>query len=237
MERNHDGPEYRSVEQIRAADGDSGRTLDVTFARFNVWNEIQSYWEGNFLERLTPGAFTSTFEDRRDRIRCLFNHGRDPAIGNKPLGQVTDLRETSDGPHGTVDLFDRDYVDDVLAGLRCDPPVYGASYRFGVVEESWNDEPGVSEHNPKGIPERTIQRVNVAEFGPVTFPADEGTQELIGVRSLSDHFATPPPVSGTEIVSSERGETAPAGAPAAPPDTKGQTATAFALAARRRQQR
>src|SRR5690606_21613781 len=38
-------------------------TLDVNFARFNVWNEIDSWFEGRFLERVAPGAFRKTMKE------------------------------------------------------------------------------------------------------------------------------------------------------------------------------
>lgn len=205
------GPEYRTVAEIRAAD-DSEDTTEFVFARFNVWNEIHSFWEGDFLERIKPGAFAQTLSERADQISVLFNHGRDPSIGNKALGLPQNMRETNVGPTADVAWFDRDYVDDIRAGLppRAKRSAYGASYRFGIVAESWDEKPGVSDHNPKGLPERTIERVNVAEFGPVTFPADEGTTALI--RSLTDRFEPPTDREIAEVERSKAGAPDPTGA-------------------------
>ncbi len=177
----------RPITETRAdesADSDVLATLDITFARFGVWNEIDSWYEGLFLERLDNGSFTKTMAERREQIRCLFDNGYDPQIGNKVLGDITDLGERTDGPFMVTDLFDTSYGRDLLPGLK--KSAYGASYRFRVVKEEWDDDPGVSDHNPKGIPERTIKEVKLYEAGPVTFPADEGTS--IGVRSLTDRF-------------------------------------------------
>jgi hypothetical protein len=71
-----------------------------------------------------------------------------------------------------------------MDGLRAGQ--YGASFRFSVVREEINDDPGTSEYNPMGLPERTVKEAKVAEFGPVTFPAYGGA--TAGVRSLTDEF-------------------------------------------------
>lgn len=201
--------EFRSVAGLEAvrADGDGSpiKRLRITFARFDEWTHIRS-WEGEFLERITRGAFLDTFAERGPEgsgmIRCLFQHGRDPSIGSKILGRPTSLREGEVGPVGEVELLTNrdgsvvDYAADIAAGV--DAGGYGASYRFGVrggVDgEVWNKRPAPSEHNPRGLPERTLTRLNVSEFGPVTFPADEGTNEagLVAARSLDQYFADNP---------------------------------------------
>ena len=63
------------------------------FARFNEWAVIRSSFEGNFLERIQPGAFAASLAHDRARIEVLFQHGRDPQIGDKVLGVPTLLRE------------------------------------------------------------------------------------------------------------------------------------------------
>lgn len=159
-------------------------TLDITFARFGVWNEINSLWEGRFLERLDRGAFAKTIAERGDAVKVLFNHGHDSQVGEKVLGSIDDLGERKVGPYVIVDMFDTSYNADLLPGLRAG--AYGASYRFSVVKEEWFDPDEPSDDNPQMLPERTISEVKLYEAGPVTFPADEGT--TVGVRSLTDRF-------------------------------------------------
>lgn len=150
------------------------------FAVFDQWTEINS-WEGNFLERFSPGAFKKTIAESRDAMKVLFQHGYDYMIGDKPLGPIRELREDDEGAYYEVPLLDAGYVrDDILPGLEAG--VYGASFRFGVVREEVDEDPGVSDHNPRGLPERTVKEARVAEFGPVTFPAYDGASA--GLRSL-----------------------------------------------------
>lgn len=167
-----------------SASGDSLGTLEIRFSRFGVWYEVDSIWEGQFLERTLPGAFADTIAEDRDSMRVLFDHGFDPQLGNKVLGPIDDLREDPDSPVGVVPLFDTSYNRDLLPGLRAG--VYGSSMRMRVTGESWDDDPGVATHNPKGIPERTITKVRTLEFGPVTFPANPDA--TASMRSLTDSY-------------------------------------------------
>jgi hypothetical protein len=115
-------------------------------------------------------------------MRVLLEHGRDPQIGNKPLGPIRSLFEDRVGAFYEVDLLDTAYVRDLIPGLAAG--VYGASFRFSVNDsgERWDNHPSRSEHNPDGLPERTITEARVYEFGPVTFGAY--ATATAGVRAL-----------------------------------------------------
>lgn len=171
---------------VRATDGDGDAmpTMVVRFSAFDRWYEIESWWEGRFLERTVKGAFKKTIREQRDQVKVLYDHGFDFQIGNKVLGPIDDLREDPDGPVGEVPLFDTSYNRDLRPGIEAG--VYGSSFRFRVIKEEWNDEPDRSEHNPDGLPERTIKEVRLYEFGPVTFPANPDS--TVGVRSLTDSY-------------------------------------------------
>lgn len=173
------------VETRDAGDGDDGMpTLFGHFSVFNRWYEINSIFEGRFLERIAPGAFTKTFAESRDAIKVLFDHGYDPTIGGKVLGRKDQLREDDVGAYYEVPLLDTSYNRDLVPGLEAGE--YGASFRFRPIKDQWDDEPDRSDHNPDGIPERTLTEVRVFEFGPVTFPASPGA--TAGVRSMTDEF-------------------------------------------------
>lgn len=179
---------YRAVFpglELRADSEDSQPVMTGHFARFDEWTEINSVFEGRFLERFMPGAFKKTISESRDSMRVLFQHGYDPSVGDKPLGPIRELREDDEGAYYEVPLLDAAYVrNDVLPGLEAG--LYGASFRFRVIREEWDQEPEASDRNPDGLPERTVKEAEVREFGPVTFPAYAGA--TAGIRSLSDEF-------------------------------------------------
>lgn len=164
--------------------GEGTRTMTGHFAVFNQWTTIDSVFEGRFLERIAPGAFTRTFKNNRDGMRVLFQHGRDPVVGNKPLGPIRSLEEDEHGAAYEVDLLDTTYNRDLLPGLE--EGLYGASFRFRVLKQDMVKKPVPSDQNPDGVPERTITEAQVMEFGPVTFPAYAGA--TAGVRSMTDEF-------------------------------------------------
>lgn len=173
--------------ELRAAEGDAGDTLGTMvghFSVFDTWYPIRSFWEGDFMESIAPGAFRKTMSERRSQIVVAFDHGYDPQIGDKVLGTIQDIREEQDAAVGDVALFDTSYVRDLLPGLEAG--VYGSSMRMRVVKEAWNDEPGASPHNPNRLPERTILEARLFEFGPVTWPANPSA--TAGVRSMTDDY-------------------------------------------------
>jgi phage head maturation protease len=164
--------------------GGQGRTLHGDLIRFNEWAEINSIFEGRFLERFAPGALAKTIAENRQRMRVLFHHGRDPQVGVKPLGPIARLGETGDRVSYEVQLLDTDYVRELIPGLEAGQ--YGTSFRFDVVRDEIVRRPGRSGHNPEGLPERTVIEARVPEFGPTPFPAYAGTSAA--VRSATDEF-------------------------------------------------
>lgn len=167
-------------------DGEGMPTLVGHAAVFNQWTEIQSRSEGHFLERIAPSAFAKTISENRDRMRVLFQHGHDPAIGEKPLGPIASLETDETGLRYEVPLLDTSYNRDIVEMLRAEPPVLGSSFRFEVIREDRARNTKKSSYNPRALPERTVQEVRMSEFGPVTFPAYIGAGA--GLRSLTDRM-------------------------------------------------
>lgn len=170
--------------ELRSDDDAGGNTLFGHFTVFDEWTEIHSWWEGDFLERNAPGMLEETIKGRRDQIKVLVDHGADPSIGNKPLGPIRELRGDA---YYEVELLDAPYVRDIKPALAAG--LYGASYRFRVTAETWVNPTRSTEWNPSKLPERTIEAVELYEFGPVVFPAYQSASA--GVRSIrsTDDFA------------------------------------------------
>jgi phage head maturation protease len=121
----------------------------------------------------------------------LLEHGHDPEIGNKPIAEPQTLSEDAEGAYYEARLFDG-LSPLVIDGLRAGQ--YGASFRFSVMREEYVEDPGTSDENPMGLPERTLKELRVPEFGPVTFGAySDATAD---VRSLTDRTPDAPPASG-----------------------------------------
>lgn len=173
------------IEFREAAAEDSRPIMSGHFAVFNRWTEIDSAWEGQFMESIAPGAFKKTFANFRNKMRVLFQHGKDPSLGDQLLGQIQVLEEDDHGARYEV-LLNRGIPELVMDGLRNGQ--YGASFRFRVPDggDKWNYSAKRSEDNPEALPERVVTEAHVFEFGPVTFPAYHDATAT--VRSLTDEY-------------------------------------------------
>ncbi len=206
-------PIVRSGELKRDDDGDGLGRLEVRFSPFGTWYEINSWWEGRFLERTLPGAFKKTAREakRSDGFystKMLYNHGSDFQIGDKILAVPDRFEEVEeDSYHGPLlegDLLDTSYNRDLAPGLRAG--AYGSSFMFSVVRESWDNEPEPSEYNPDGLPERSIQEVRTFEAGPVTWPASPtasaGLRSRCGTDGWMERLAARSPSRYEDLVRS-----------------------------------
>lgn len=170
---------------VRSADDGAAPVLFGHFSVFDAWYEVNSSWEGNFVERIAPGAFARSIKERGQTIKAQFDHGHDPWIGNAVLGPFNELREDKTGGYYEIGLIDTDYNRDRVIP-QAEAGLLGASFRFSVRDEQWNDKPTRSAHNPQGIPERTITDCDLYELGPVVFPASQSA--TAGLRSTTDEF-------------------------------------------------
>lgn len=194
------------------------------FAVFETWTEIDSWYEGQFIERLVPGAFKVTMKRDRGSIRCQFDHGYNELIGGNLLAVIDAMREDDIGAYAEHSFLDAPYVREVaipqmlgrtIAGDNRGSLV-GASFRFRVVTDQWVKEPKASDYNPKALPERTITQVRLFEEGPVVFPAypeagfeccslsDQYMDRLRSTRSAAPGLrapAAPTPANATDPAS------------------------------------
>ena len=94
---------------LKRSEADAGvNVLSGKLAVFNDWTEIKSPVERpyHFVERIARGAFSKTIQENGQRLKVLFQHGQDAAIGKKPLGRILRLEETNAGVEYDVELLD-----------------------------------------------------------------------------------------------------------------------------------
>lgn len=170
--------------ELRRSQQDAMPTMLGHFAVFNQWAEINSLFEGHFMERFAPGAFSKTFQENRGRIKCIHEHGLDPYIGKKVLGPVSLLEEDELGAAYEVPMLDTSYNHDLIPGIEAG--LYGSSFVFGIVNQKLDRRPRRSAHNPDGLSERTVTEAFVKEFGTCTFPIYK--EATAGMRSVTDDW-------------------------------------------------
>lgn len=168
-------------------------TLVGEFSVFGDWYEINSMWEGHFLERTAAGAFKRTINNRSGQspVRVILEHGFDPTVADKPLGVPKVLEERSTGVYGETPLFDTSYNRDLAPALQ--GGAYGQSFRFQVMRDEFVEpdaEGWADTGNPAwaDLPQRTITEVRLIEFGPTIWPASPSTNGTTGLRSDTDRF-------------------------------------------------
>lgn len=147
-------------------------------ARFNEWREVDSRLEGHYLEQIRPGAFAKAIAESAHRMKVCFEHGKNPDFGYQALGDLTALREDLHGVYYEAQLLDADHTRRLVPGLR--DGLYRSSFAFEVVADDLVTRPGVSAHNPRGLPELTVTEVRCSELGPCRHPAYAGTSA--GIR-------------------------------------------------------
>ncbi len=158
------------------------------------WTEVASAREGHFLEQIAPGSFRDAVRNPA-AVKIMFQHGRDPFLGERPLGKVNVLREDSHGLYYEVDLVPTAGNRELLPLLE--NGLLGASFRFTVLDERYDPKPARSAYNPTGIPERTVTHVRLLEAGPVVFGQYEGATS--GIKQ---------PVSSIDLAGNSTGSVA-----------------------------
>ncbi len=165
----------RAVDFRATETSNDGLTLEGYAAVFNDWTSITDRY-GTFNESIAPGAFKRSLDHAQPVLQ--FDHGQHPLVGSLPLGKITSLREDSKGLFIRARLSDNWLVQPVRDAIK-DGGVSGMSFRFSVVDESWE--------NRDGEDFRTITEVKLFEVGPVVFPAYPSTE--VGVRAKDTALA------------------------------------------------
>ena len=211
--------------EFREAEGETSGlgTLHGYAAVFNEDTVIDS-WEGQFVERIAPGAFAKTLKDRGGKMKVLFNHGFDPSIGDKPLGKPSVQEEDETGLRVEVPLDDTSYNRDLVASLRSGA-LDGMSFRFSVTRDEWDE----SDDLP--MPIRTLKEVRLYEYGPVTFPAYEATTAGVRARAAYQAYRQSSRHAADESHREPEPDTPPVEAPVAASKPERLLASRIALAA------
>lgn len=180
--------DFTPVEQV--GNENDGRTLEGYGAVFGAPARIDN-WEGNFEERIAPGAFRKTLSERTPIMQ--FDHGRDIRTGSVPIGKITDIREDERGLYVKARLFDNQVVEPIRQAIE-GGAINGMSFRFQPVREEWRDQDGhlirpdelgslLYNSGDRGPLQRTLKEVRMSEVGPVVSPAYPATS--VGVRSAT----------------------------------------------------
>src|SRR6185503_1619394 len=93
---------YRAVPA--GAMSSDGKTLTVRLAPADEWAEIDSAIEGHFMERFSAGAYRKTMAEHTPKI--LFQHGKDPEVGEKPISTTDEVGEDGTSPFARGQLLD-----------------------------------------------------------------------------------------------------------------------------------
>ena len=66
----------------------TGNQLVGYGAAFNSWARISTP-QGAFMEKVAPGAFRKTLQERGDKVRVLLEHGKDARAGQQAAWDAT----------------------------------------------------------------------------------------------------------------------------------------------------
>ncbi|MDV8076288.1 HK97 family phage prohead protease [Rhodococcus sp. IEGM 1370] len=177
-------------EQRESESTGTGFDLSGYMAVFDQDTEINSNFEGKFLERISRGAFTKTLRTKKPVVQ--YDHGRDSRVGSIPIAEIIELREDAKGLWLEARMFDNPVVDPIRQAIAAQA-IHGASFKFRVTRDEWRDAKGkrvrpdeleqllFGGNDSRGPLKRNIKEVDLAELGPVVFPAYAGTS--VGVRS------------------------------------------------------
>jgi HK97 family phage major capsid protein/HK97 family phage prohead protease len=183
------------LNDIRIRRDGKGRTVDAYAAVFMTPTEIVDT-EGHYMEQNDPGAFNNTLATRRDKIFCIYNHGRtlqgtpsdlySVPVGTptlSPDGRPTPLADERGLFTSTIYNTDPE-ADRILEAIRSGS-LRGMSYT-GVFLRSVPPLSGARDfYSPDKNGELTlVTRMEIAliEYGATPIPAYDAAA-VVGVRN------------------------------------------------------
>lgn len=158
---------------FEARASEDGRTLEGYAAVFDSPTRIRDM-KGPFEETIRRGAFERSLSARTPILQ--WDHGRDPAVGTAPIGDIETVREDDHGLFVRAKMYDHPSTERVRLAIK-GRSIKGMSFRFEVPDDS-----GEKWTHRDGMDRRDILDADVHELGPVAFPAYNTTS--VSVRSL-----------------------------------------------------
>lgn len=136
--------EIRSIGELRAIEEDG------TFEGYlTVWGTVDDY-----NSTFTRGSFKKTIQERGSKIKVMFDH-------EHLIGSSIELREDDHGVYGKGKLnLSVEKAKEAYEFMK-DGTLEGLSFGFRTIKEGFAN----------GV--RQIKEVQLYEYGPVTFPANE----------------------------------------------------------------
>lgn len=171
MNQKNSKKTYRYIEANELRADDDRKEIAGYFAVFDDEYKVFDY----LTESIAPGAFADSI---KGDVRCCWNHDTGIVLGRTSASTLI-LTEDDHGLYGVCKINEND-SDAVNAYERIKRgDVSQCSIGFQVVQESWEDR-GESSHV-------TIEKANLLEVSPVTFPAYESTAIQARSDELKDH--------------------------------------------------
>lgn len=152
--------------ELRAEEDDQGPRLEGYAARFNVLSTGLRFLK----ERVLPGAFKRSLEQRRNDIAAIWNHNTDLVLGRRS-NSTLDLAEDDRGLRMTIRPPDTQWGRDAVVSVRR-KDVVGMSFGFNVTRP----EGERFVRGPNDEPIRELVDVDLMEVSPATFPIYPGTR-------------------------------------------------------------
>jgi len=162
--------EYRCFPvELRAADGENGRTVTGYAALFD--SETDMGWYTEVIDR---GAFEGT--DLSD-VRALFNHDPNQILARSMSGTLT-LEVDERGLSYSFEMPDTTLGNDLLTMIRRGD-ISQSSFAFSIDQQEWHEREGEKE-------KRVLKRfAKIYDVAPVTYPAYSDT--TVAARSRDQY--------------------------------------------------
>jgi HK97 family phage prohead protease len=175
------GPVIATFPTALARQGAQGRTMVGYAAAWDVPIEDAGGWFPTDRMYLRRASFDKTLKEHGDEVKVLFNHGKDPQIGMKPLGKPQTMRRDDYGLWTETPLDKTSYNDDIIVSLESGA-LDAMSVTMEVKDYEYLDDDEALE----------VTQARLYEYGPVTFAANPGaTASVHSVQAFDALHSSP----------------------------------------------